>query len=290
MDAMEYIWALYGLGYVAVGLLLLYLAKELFDLVTPYSVKVQLTEKDNPAVGVVLLGYMLGVVAVLCGVFSGEEAAEPSLQSFIWDLRPIVLYSALGMVLLLVAGVINDKLILRRFSNTHEIIENQNTSVAIIMATSYIGSGLIIAGGIQGSLDLVSALAAFGLGQLFLVFFAFAYQWATSYNDQEELHEKKNLAVGIAFASNLLAYSVLLMQGATMQTEQLENWDHRLMYFVYYAVAGGVLLPLLRIVNDRIFLPGVNLANEIVEDQNLNAGFMEAGLALGMGLILVVSL
>lgn len=287
---MELVWILYGAGYVIVGLVLLFLAKLLFDLVTPYSLKVQLTDKDNPAVGTVLLGYMLGVVAVLCGVFSGEDAAEASFESFLWDLQPVVIYSVVGMVLLLIGGIINDKIILRRFSNTKEIIEDQNTSVAVIMSASYIGSGLIVAGGIQGSLDILSALVAFGLGQLALVIFAFIYQAATSYNDQEELSEKQNLAVGVAFASNLLAYSVLLMHGATMQTEQVENWNHRLLYFGYYALAGIVLLPLLRIINDRIFLPGVNLAKEIVEDQNLNAGLMEAGLALGMGVILVVCL
>jgi len=51
-----------------------------------------------------------------------------------------------------------------------------------------------------------------------------------------------------------------------------------------------VVLPLLRIANDRLFLPGVSLDDEIVKDQNVNAGLMEAGLAVSMAVILIVCL
>jgi uncharacterized membrane protein YjfL (UPF0719 family) len=58
----------------------------------------------------------------------------------------------------------------------------------------------------------------------------------------------------------------------------------------YYAVAGLVLLIITRIINDRLFLPKAKISKEIVEDRNINAGLMEAGIALAMGSAMVFCL
>lgn len=286
----ELTWALYGFGFVVYAIIFLLVAKEVFDLVSPYRLNVQLSEKDNPAVGIVLTGYLLGVIAVLGGVFSGDSSGELTLSRFLLDLGPVALYSVVGMLLLLVSGLINDFVILRHFRNTTEIVEKRNVGVAVIVAAGYIGSGLIVAGGIFGSVDLISAVVAFLVGQAALVLFAFIYQVATSYDDQKELSEAQNTAVGIAFGGNILAFSLIIMQGLLMSGGQLEAWVDRARHFGYYAVAGIILLPLLRVVNDKLFLPGVKLADEIVQDRNLNAGLLEAGLAISTGLILILAM
>ena len=293
----ELVWILYGGGYVLVALTFLYLGKLLFDLVTPFKLDTQLTEKDNPAMGVVLTGYLLAIITVICGVLTsggesseGVEAAQLTFTAFATGLGPIVCYTFGGMVILLLSGFINDKLILHQFSNTHEVAERNNCAVAVIIAAGFIGSGLIIAGTVQGSLDWISALVGFAAGQLLLVLFALVYQRATSYDDQEELHQRQNLACGLAFAGNLLAYSLLLMKGLTMSGGELESVQDRIWHFAYYAISGAIALPCLRVINDKLFLPGVNLADEIAEDRNINAGLLEAGLAVAMSAILVVCL
>ena len=293
----EIFWVLYGGAYIAVSIAFLYFGKLLFDFATPFKLDTQLTEKDNPAMGVVLTGYLLAIIIVVCGVMmsdgdegGGAEAAGFNLIEFVIELGPVGLYTFAGILFLLLSGYINDKLILKEFSNTHEITERKNVAVAVIIAAGFLGSALIIAGAIQGSLDWVSALAGFGIGQLLLVMFALLYQRATVYDDQQELHQRQNLAVGLAFGGNLLAYSILLMKGLTMSGGGLETVADRVSHFGYYAIIGAVVLPLLRIVNDRLFLPGVKLDDEIVEDRNVNAGLMEAGLAISMAAILIVCL
>ena len=283
----------YGAGFVFVSMVFLYFGKLLFDLVTPFSLDSQLTEKDNPAMGVVLTGYLLAIIVVICGVMmSGSndgEAAEVAFtfEAFAMSLGEIAAYTAGGILLLLLSGIINDKLILNEFSNTHEISERGNCGVAVIIAAGFVGSGLIIAGTVQGSLDWLSAIIGFVAGQTGLVLFAKMYQRATSYDDQLELHQRQNLAVGLAFAGNILAYSLLLMKGLTMSGGETVTTNDQLWHFGYYALVGIVTLPLLRIVNDKLFLPGVNLADEIVEDRNVNAGLLEAGLAVSMAGILI---
>lgn len=283
-------WSLYAAAYLAVAIIFLFGAKKLFDLLTPYSLEVQLTEKDNPAVGLVLIGFLIGVTAVICGTFSGESSETVSVAQFISELGPVTLYVIIGMALLFFAGVINDKVVLHSFCCQREIAEKRNLGVATITAVTYIGSGLIVGSGITGSFDLLSAILPFVLGQIGLVLFALLYQKLTAYNDQEEIGEKKNTAAAVAFAGNLLAYSIILMKGVSMDGGGVEMQIDRLWHFLYYAIIGCVLLAATRRVTDRIFLPKAQLSKEIVNDRNLSAGFVEAGLALATSAILVVCL
>lgn len=287
---MYLVWSLYATVWLAVALIFLFAAKKLFDLLTPYSLEVQLTEKDNPAVGLILTGFLLGVTAVICGTFSGESAEEISAAGFLAEIGGVTLYVLIGMVLLFFAGLINDKLVLYRFNNQQEVVEKQNVGVAAIVAATYLGSGLIVSSGITGSFNLTSALLPFAAGQTALVLFALLYQKLTKHDDLLEIGEKKNTAAGIAYAGNLLAYSIILMKGVSMSGGGIEQPMDLLWHFLYYAIAGSVLLVVIRAVTDRVFLPKAKLHDEIVRDQNLSAGFIEAGLALAVSTVLIVCL
>lgn len=286
------IWVAYSTGYLIFAILFLLIGKKFFDLLTPYSVNVQLTEKDNHAVGILVVGFLLGLTAIICGVFIGEGPEVPSWQAFVDEIVPVAIYGLIGMVLLFVAGIVNDKVILHKFSNRKEIIEFSNSAVALVMASTYLGSGLIIAGGIKGCINIISLVVSVALGLLALMIFAVIYQLVTSYDDQKELGKNKNVAAGIAYAGNVIAYSLILMKGLSMEPESLGSWiwSDRLLHFGYYAIAGIVLLIVTRKINDLLFLPGAKISKEIVEDRNLNAGFMEFGLALAMGSAMVFCL
>ncbi len=288
----ELLWVLYSAGYLALAVIFLLLAKKIFDGVTSYSLNTQLTAKDNPAVGLLLGGFMLGVTAVLCGILAGDAPDEPTWANFSEDLVPVLIYGLIGMVMLFVAGIFNDKIVLRQFSNHKEIVDNQNSAVAVIMAATYIGSGLIIAGGISSSLNMVSALIAFIVGQAAFILFGIIYQVVTKYDDQEEIGKNKNLAAGIAFAGNLIAFAMILMRGLRIDIELAVTWTigDRCLNALYYAIAGAVLLIIARIITDRAFLPGGKISEEIVRDRNLNAGYIEAALALSVGAVLVACL
>ena len=283
-------WSLYGLGYLSIALFILYLAKKMFDFLTPFTIDTQLSEKDNPAVGLVLVGFLAGVVGIICSVLHVEPSGPLSLQAFLADLAPMFSYAAGGMVLLFLAGIINDKLVLRQFSNFHEIAGKHNTAVGSVMGAAYLGSGLIVAGSIGSSYDPMPIFIGFLLGQLAFVLFALIYERITSYNFQESIGEQKNLAAGIGFGGTLVGYGIILMHGSAESMGQSLPWLERIGIFGYYAVVGAVLLLLVQIITDRIFLPHVNLSHAIAQDRNLNAGILEAGLSVSMGAVLIFSL
>lgn len=285
----DLMWILYSCAYLAFAVIFLWLGKKVFDWATPYSVNVQLTEKDNPAVGVVLTGFLLGLAAIICGVFIGETAETPSWQVVLEEMGPVALYGGLGLLLLWIAGFINDKVVLYKFSNRQQIVESRNTAVAVVMGSTYLGSSLVIAGGIRGSVDIVTLLVSFALGQVALTAFGLLYQVTTRYDDQKELGQEQNLAAALGFGGSVLAYSLILMKGLSMDQLELEQWTwgDRLVHAGYYAGVGLVLLVVARFITDRVFLPKAKISEEIVRDRNLNAGLMEAALALSVGAALV---
>ena len=71
-----------------------------------FSVNVQLTEKDNPAVGILMVGFLLGVTAIVCGVFYGDSAASPSVEVFLDEIVPVLIYGGIGIVLLFLSGIV----------------------------------------------------------------------------------------------------------------------------------------------------------------------------------------
>ncbi len=286
------IWLGYSAGFLMLAVMLMLTAKKVFGWLMPFALDEQLTDKDNPAVGAVLAGFLLGIMAIICAAFSGEGALVPTFSTFMDEAGTVAVYALLGMVCLFLAGILNDKIALRKFCNRREIVDNRNTAVGTVMGASYLGSGLIIAGGIHGSLTLVSALMAFVIGQLLLLVFGEIYQLITRYDDQHELGAEKNLAAGLAVGGNLLAFSMVIMKALTFDVDNIALWTRadRLLHVLYYAIAGCILLVVTRIINDRLFLPGNNLSKEIAVDRNICAGLVEAAISLAMGAALVFCL
>lgn len=288
----ELIWFAYSAGYLVLAIVLLFVAKKGFDLLTPYKVDIQLTQKDNPAIGIVLAGFLMGVAAVICGLFVGDNVGIPTWSLVKDEIIEILIYAGIGFVLIFLSGIINDKAILNKFSNKTEILDNQNTAVGVIIGLGYLGTGLIIAGAISGSVDIRSALIMYAAAQVALVIFTKIYQLLTRYDDRAAIGEQKNLAAGISFGGNMLAFSLILMRGSIIKAADTEQWTwiDRLSELGYYALAGAILLICCHVITDRLFLSKVRLAQEIANDRNINAGLIENSLALSAGAILIFCL
>lgn len=283
---MKWDWLLFSGLYFLLALVLVLLAGWLFGLATPLKVRQHLGERDNAAVGLALMGYLAGVIAVIAGTFAGGGEETATWTTLAREMPTVVLYALLGMGALLLAGIINDLLILPQFSINQAVVEQGNVGVAAVLAGSYLGSGLVIAGGIHGSVDLTSLGVGFVLGQAGLVLFSWVYCRISAHDEAAELGERGNVAVGVAWGGHLVAYGVLLKTGLAVSVHAL-TWEGRLIHLAYYAGVGLVLLPLARLLGNRLLIPGHRLFEEIVRDRNLGAAFLEGGMAVCMAVILV---
>src|SRR5438309_637445 len=103
-----------------------------------YSLTVETTVNDNPAVGV-RFGLFL-----LASAIPFLNLLQPSGGDFREDFNIIAFYGLISIVLLIVAREVNDKLILYKFSNDAEVIGKKNSAVAIVEGASYVGTAFIV--------------------------------------------------------------------------------------------------------------------------------------------------
>lgn len=257
------------------------IAKLANELLTPYNIDDQLTQQDNFALAVSLSGYLLAVVIIFVGALIGPS------QGLVKDLVNVGSYSLLGIVLLNISRVINDKLILSKFDNVKEIIEDRNAGVGAVQMGSYIASALIIAGAISGQGGgFITAITFFFLGQGVLIIMAKIYNLITSYDLHEEL-EKDNVSAGIGFAGTLISIGVILLSSLS---GNFVSWPENLKEFAIDGSIAFITLPIFRLFFDKVIIPKSDLNHEIKNDQNCGAGLLELIITVGFSVILLLVL
>ena len=244
-----------------------------------YNIQDELVEKDNAAFALVLCGYYLGLTFSIGGVIAGPSAGMES------DLIDILVYGPLAILLLNLSALINDRFILSEFDIRKEILQDQNCGTGVVEFAVFVATGLNIFGALYGQGGSVfTAIAFWALGQTVLVLIGKYYNLITQYNIHEQI-EKDNVAVGIGFAGTLIGIGNLLRAASA---EHFISWEANLITFGLYMVVGLILLPVARILTDRILLPGRSLADELVNQvkPNQGAAFLEASSYIGASFLI----
>ena len=244
-----------------------------------YNIQDELVEKDNAAFALVLCGYYLGLTFSIGGVIAGPSAGMES------DLIDILVYGPLAILLLNLSALINDRFILSEFDIRKEILQDQNCGTGVVEFAVFVATGLNIFGALYGQGGSVfTAIAFWALGQTVLVLIGKYYNLITQYNIHEQI-EKDNVAVGIGFAGALIGVGNLLRAASA---EHFISWEANLITFGLYMVVGLILLPVARVLTDRILLPGRSLADELVNQvkPNQGAAFLEASSYIGASFLI----
>ena len=244
-----------------------------------YNIQDELVEKDNAAFALVLCGYYLGLTFSIGGGIAGPSAGMES------DLIDILVYGPLAILLLNLSALINDRFILSEFDIRKEILQDQNCGTGVVEFAVFVATGLNIFGALYGQGGSVfTAIAFWALGQTVLVLVGKYYNLITQYNIHEQI-EKDNVAVGIGFAGALIGIGNLLRAASA---EHFISWEANLITFGLYMVVGLILLPVARVLTDRILLPGRSLADELVNQvkPNQGAAFLEASSYIGASFLI----
>ncbi len=282
-----------GLVYVALGLVVLALAKFARDVVTRHRIDEEVVGKRNLAVALRLSGYLLGVILVFLGAVYENFALTVSdgglgfNQAFGEDLMRVFLYSLAGIVALNLVRPLVDRVVLHKFNVEKEIIEEQNLGTGAAEFGMNVAAGLLIAGAIAGggvgseAETALIALAFFGLGLVVLVLFALFYELTTPFDIHDEI-EKNNTAVGIAFGGNLIAIGLVALKALF---GNFIGWQQGITEFVVFAVIGFALLYVLRLLIDLILLPRTRVSAQLAAG-NVGVALIESAVVISSALIL----
>ncbi len=256
---------------VVAALFLLVLARLVLQWIFGHSLRVMLTEHDNPAIGLAVGGYIFAVIwtiAVLLGA--------PG-RGLWWDILDVLLYGALGIVLLTAVALGSCRFFLGL--HVREQLEAHNVAAAIVVAGVYVATSLTYSGALEGEGGgFWILLLFFVLGQLALLGMTYLFRWLTTYDDVQEI-ASGNVAAGLSLAGLLIASGMMVGQAAS---GDFTNLGDSLLSFVLSLLVFLVLYPVRQLVVQGLLLGapvrwrGLLLDNEIAQDKNVAVGFLEA--------------
>jgi uncharacterized membrane protein YjfL (UPF0719 family) len=269
--------------YLLAVLIIMVIGKYLHDICTDYNLDHELTTLDNKAVALSVSGYLFGLGLILWGVVT-PAAGEPPITGFwslVGDLIATFFWGFLGMGLLEISHVLNDRYLLPHFNNRKEIIEDRNLGTGAVEGCAFIASGLIIHTVLSGSssgfiIDLISTIFYFAVGQAAFIVFGRLYQKLSTFDLHAEI-EADNASAGIAFGLNLVAVGLLI-------ADYIAAYDSLPGLIVWIPISFFMLVTG-RYIADKMLLPGVRLDDEISRDRNWGAALIEGGLSLIIAII-----
>ena len=234
-----------------------------------YKLNFELVEKDNAALALAVVGYYFGLVLAIGGTIAGPSAG------LVEDLYDLVIYGILSIILLNISWFLCDKLILFKFRVSEELIRDHNQGTGVVSAGISVASGFIIYGAVSGEGGSIWTVLVFWvLGQVLLILAGLVYERITPYNIHEQI-EKDNVAAGVSFAGALVSIGIII--GLAGEGD-FTAWSIDLPVYIGFAVLGLILLPIIRLLTDKVLLPTVKLADEIAaqEKPNVGAAYIEA--------------
>ena len=163
--------------YLMISCIMLYLSKYMFDKFAIFKPEAQVKASNHTAT-LAFCGYMFGIVAILVGAFVG-----PTVKSFKADLVMYIAYALAGIVLMTLSGFITRKIMLNRFDNSKELLQDKNIGTAAVYFGFYVAHGLIIAACVNGEIGgILSSVFYYFLSVCFMFIFLRIYDFITPYS------------------------------------------------------------------------------------------------------------
>ena len=274
---------------IALGLLLLLRAMMgIFFGVNTYH---ELSVKDNHDFGLMFGGAILSQMIVLQGVVSGGSTSGDLVSEIFY----VALYGLMGMLLIKAGRAIQDYWTLKLISIKKEIEQN-NLSVACVDVANALSTALILQSvlkwesltGIRGIFEVLVGFV-FSQGALFLMMFIRFKQFADKHPGMTlPLAFKQNhLSLGVRYLGQTVGAAVAL---TAVQSIFVVSSAFFLTDMVWWVLLCLIILSLHFLLNigvKRILLGDLPLDKEIVQEHNVGLAFVEAGLSLGVGILIV---
>jgi uncharacterized membrane protein YjfL (UPF0719 family) len=276
----QFIWQS-GL-FLLLCLVLFFVAKVTFKLVnSKINVNQELIDNDNIAFYISYLAYFLAFVLIVGGVMKSEGTGD-----FWNELQLVGLYGLIGILALNLSAIIKDKVFHSKISTWNEIVANQKVSVGILKGANYVSAGVIISGimltevnkPVEALIFLAFALIAASLGFIY-------YNLIMPFNVRQQIYDG-NIAVSLSTAGVQVAFAILIYSGFQITHT---DWQDSLMNIGIDVIGGIIILPVIRLIVDKVFLPNRKITDELVNQDvpNLGLGLFEATAYIGGALLFV---
>ncbi|GAB2689071.1 DUF350 domain-containing protein [Aliiglaciecola aliphaticivorans] len=280
-------WFYLGID-ICIAICLLYALRLMSGKMASVSTTEELGSQDNIAFGISVAGRMLALCLVL-----SAAAASSDTNGFEEAAMSMLLYGLVGILLIKVGRILNDKIILNRI-NKEAMIKDRNTSVAIVDAASSVSTALIVSNVMLWVIGtdlnaLFAVISGFIVTQAILLLRTRIYERRflalSQSNTFQQTIAKGQLAVAVQHSGNLLATAIVVSASSSLLIYTPQGYVSNLTGWLIVGMGLTLMLLVLVIVAKKIILAGLNLAQEVEQQHNVGVASIEMVLSVGLALI-----
>ena len=260
-------------------------AKVLYQWTERFDFAHELTEKDNPAFGTALAGYLIGTTIALVAAFPSQPATN--LQTLLSALGALACQGLLAAVLMRTSVWLIGRFVLYKFGVDDEMIRDRNVGAGTVLAGGCIAAGLVLHGALSGESDSAwhavrDLLVFWAAGQIILIAGAWLFIHAVRF-DVEKVIQENNVAAGISLGGFLAAVGIIVNAALSGASSDLGS---ELLVTFGCSLLGLGLLVCSAIIGAWAFLPHSPVSKEIAVDKNPAAGLISAAAFIAAALLL----
>ncbi len=260
------------------------------SLVSEVPLNTLLAEHNNFAAGISLAGTVIGVALMTMGAVSGAAAPSPAMEALL-----MLSYGVLGLVLMWLTRLAFDHFSLPQI-DIKELVGRGNLAAGTVVAGNLIATAIIVRAVMvwvdsSSLLGLVAVLIGYLASQLIL-FLATHYRvavFARRHADRA-LHQEissDNAALALRFAGHRIGVGLAVTAASGLVLYRADGFFLSLLLWVGLALLLFAVQTLISILGRYVLLSGIDVAEEVGNQQNVAVGAMEAAIYIAVGLVLV---
>jgi uncharacterized membrane protein YjfL (UPF0719 family) len=250
----------------------------------------ELATRDNYAFGIAMAAGIMALASMLTGAVSGDIGA-----TYLSEVISVLSYGVLGVVLIKVGRLIQDKFVLTGIQIQQQI-KSGNLAAALVDAANTLATGLVLRAVMlwveSDTLNgLLIVLAAFVITQLLMALVSkYRVLVYARRHDGESLHsvlEAGKVALAIRFLGHILGVALAITAASGVVAYQTENLIMALMVWALVALVFNILVSLISSIARYAVLFGVNVVEEVDHQNNVGVAAIEASISISIGLFFV---
>ena len=272
---------------LAIAVLMIAGLRYIRGLVTNVDSTEELASKDNYAFGVAMAGGTIALALMLTGAVSGEPGA-----TLVAELISVISYGVLGLILLWVGRLAQDKVVLTGIEIQGQIKQG-NLAAALIDVANTIATGLVLRAVMiwveSETLDgLIMVLAAFVVTQILLSavtrYRLMVYSRRHEGESLQAAFEAGNVALSIRYLGHISGVALAVTAASGVAAYNPDDLVIALLTWVGVTIVFAVLVSVLAIFARTVILAGVDVVDEVDNQKNVGVAAVEAAIYLSIGL------
>ena len=253
----------------------------------------ELATRDNFAYGIAMAGGILSLALMLTGAVSGQPGS-----TYLNEIISVLAFGILGLLLIKVGRWMQDKIVLRGIELQSQIRAG-NLAAALVDAANTIATGLMLRAVMlwvetDALSGLLLVLSAFVSVQILLAIVASYRGWVYSRrHDGSSLQlalSDGQTALAIRFFGHLIGVALAVTAASGIVAYYTEEIALALLRWVGVALILTIFLSLIASLARKIVLLGVDVVEEVDNQNNVGVAAIEAAIAIAVGLFFVALL